>query len=159
MNKEALKGYTARIAQASKSQLTVILYEIILTDIEEARSAYQVDDFATFDKELKHAQKFVSELMATLNYGYSLSYELLSLYLFVNKSIITAIMQKDLEALNGAEAVMRKLLVGFEGVSIDDKSGPLMQNAQQVYAGLTYGKGTLNETFIDPNNQNRGFMA
>jgi len=29
----------------------------------------------------------------------------------------------------------------------------------QVYAGLTYGKGVLNETFIDPHQQNRGFMA
>jgi flagellar protein FliS len=159
MKKEALKGFTARIAQASRSELTVLLYEVILMDIEEARSAYNDKDMATFEKELKHAQKFVSELMATLDYQYTLSYDLLSLYLFVNKSIITAIMKKDLEALKAAEAVMKRLLAGFEQVSKDDKSGPIMQNIQQVYAGLTYGKGTLNETFIDPNNQSRGFMA
>ena len=34
-----------------------------------------------------------------------------------------------------------------------------MRNAQQLYAGLTYGKGSLNETFIDPNSKSRGFIA
>lgn len=32
-----------------------------------------------------------------------------------------------------------------------------MKNGQQVYAGLTYGKGTLNETVYQENT--RGFKA
>jgi flagellar protein FliS len=34
-----------------------------------------------------------------------------------------------------------------------------MKNTGQLYAGLTYGKGVLNETYVDPNQQNRGFLA
>lgn len=34
-----------------------------------------------------------------------------------------------------------------------------MQNTQQVYAGLTYGRGTLNEVFMNPNEYARGFKA
>jgi len=30
---------------------------------------------------------------------------------------------------------------------------------QQVYAGLTYGKGTLNETYLNAQDYNRGFNA
>ena len=31
-----------------------------------------------------------------------------------------------------------------------DFEGPIMQNTQQIYAGLTYGKGYFNESYMDP---------
>jgi len=97
--------------------------------------------------------------MGNLDYKYNLSYDLLTLYIFVNKAIITAIYKKTPEKLDGAEIVLEKLYNGFKEISKEDTSGPVMQNTQQLYAGLTYGKGVLNETFIDPQQQNRGFMA
>ncbi len=159
MNKEAMKAFSVRVTQASKSELTVVLYEMILTELKEAREAFAKGDMTGFDKELKLAQKYVTELQATLNYSYSISYDLLSLYLFVNKRIIQAIVRRIPDSLDSAESIMNKLLVGFEGVTKTDHSGPMMRNTQQVYAGLTYGRGYLNETNIDPNSRSRGFIA
>lgn len=159
MKKEAIKAFTVRVTQASRSELTVILYEMILTELKEAKEAYGQGNLAAFDKELKLAQKYVTELQATLNYSYGISYDLLSLYLYVNKRIITAIIRKNPDTLDSAESILKKLLTGFEGVSSEDKSGPVMRNTQQLYAGLTYGKGYLNETYVDPSNKNRGFIA
>lgn len=159
MKKEAIKAFSVRVTQASQSELTVILYEMILTEIKEAREAFANGDIAGFDKELKLAQKYITELQAVLNYGYAISYDLLSLYLYVNKRIIQAIIRRIPDSLDSAESVLNKLLVGFEGVSKSDKSGPVMRNTQQLYAGLTYGKGYLNETYVDPSNKSRGFIA
>ena len=159
MKKEAIHAFTARITQASRSELTVILYEMILTELAEAEEAFEQGDLSSFDKELKRAQKYVSELMATLDYKYAISYDLMSLYLYVNKRIITAIMKQNSDPINSAQSVLQKLLVGFEGVSKQDKSGPMMRNTQKVYAGLTYGRGTLNETFLDPSTKSRGFIV
>ncbi|MDF2943152.1 MAG: hypothetical protein K0S01_2010 [Herbinix sp.] len=159
MRKEAIQVFATRVTQASKSDLIVILYEMILTEIKEARDAYEIGNLMAFDKELKKAQKFITELTAVLDYSYAISYDLLSLYLYVNKRIITAIIKRNPVSLDSAEAVLRKLLTGFEGVSKLDTSGPMMRNTQQLYAGLTYGKGKLNETYIDPNDRSRGFIA
>lgn len=159
MKKEAVQSFTARVTQATKSELVVILYDMILTQIKDARDAHSSEDLALFDKELKQAQKFVNELIVSLDFKYALSYDLLSLYLYVNKQIITAIIKKNPDSLSNAEIVLNKLLVGFEGVSKEDKSAPLMRNTQQVYAGLTYGKGKLNETYLDPKQGSRGFIA
>lgn len=159
MNKEAVRAFATRVTMASRSELIVILYEMILTEIMEAREAYENDDLAAFDKELKNAQKYVNELIIPLDYHYKVSYDLASLYLYVNKRIITAIARRKPETLNSAESVMKKLLVGFEGVSKEDKTGSMMRNTQQLYAGLTYGRGTLNETYIDSGYKNRGFTA
>ena len=158
MQKEAVQAFTARITQASKSELIVILYEMILTEIKEAEEAFERKDMEAFDKELKQAQKYLGELMAALDYRYKLAYDLASLYQYINERIINAMIRKKPDSLKSAVSVLQKLLIGFEGVSREDTSGPMMRNTQQLYAGLTYGKGTLNETYIDPNDGNRGFI-
>lgn len=159
MNKEMIQGFTARVTQATRSELIVILYEMALTEIEEARKAYDLTDLALFDKGLKKSQKYINELIVALDYNYAMSLDLLSLYLYINKCIINAIIKKKPDTLEGAVGVLKKLLVGFEGVSKVDKTGPVMRNTHQIYAGLTYGKGKLNEIDIDPNNGSRGFIA
>lgn len=159
MKKEDILSFTTRVTQASRSELIVILYEMTLTEIKEAKEAYALGDLDTFVKELKRAQKYVSELMSALNYQYTISYDLMSLYLYVSKRLVTAIIKRIPNSLDSAEVVLNRLLIGFEGVSKTDNSGPMMRNTQQVYAGLTYGRGTLNETFLDPNNKSRGFIA
>ena len=159
MKKEEIQVFATRVTQASKSELIVILYEMILTELRESKEAFEVDDLAAFEKGLKKAHKYVNELIAALDFNYKISYDLLSLYLYVNKRIITAIIKRNPISLDSAQSVLDKLLTGFEGVSQSDKSGPMMRNTQQLYAGLTYGKGKLNETYIDPSNRSRGFIA
>lgn len=159
MNREAVQAFATRVTAASKSELIVILYEMTLTELTEARKAYESGDIAAFEKELKAAHKYVNELLIPLDYHYRVSYDLASLYLFVNKRIITAIIQRKPDTLDSAESILKKLLVGFEGVSRQDDSKPMMRNTQQLYAGLTYGKGTLNETYIDSGYKNRGYIV
>ena len=159
MTKELIQACTARITQASKTEMVVIVYEIILSDIEAAELAHQKGDIVVFTKELKHAQRFLSELMGTLDYKYKISFDLMSLYIYVNKALITALFQKNPESLATASSVIKKLMVGFQGICNEDLSGPVMQNAQQIYAGLTYSKGVLNEVYLDPREQNRGYKA
>ena len=60
--------------------------------------------------------------------------------------------------LDGVDKVVKNLRDAFEKVSEEDHSKPLMMNAQKVYAGLTYGKGSdLSEVY--QTEANRGFQA
>ncbi len=159
MTKELIQAYTARISQASKTELVVITYEIILSDIKEAEDTFRDGDHPQYARILKHAVLLVNELMRSLDYRFEISYNLLNLYVYVSKCLINAGYQKNTELLASAESVLQKLKAGFEGILQEDPSGPVMQNTQQLYAGLTYGKGVLNEVFIDPKEHSRGFRA
>ncbi|MDF2951401.1 MAG: hypothetical protein K0S18_984 [Anaerocolumna sp.] len=159
MTKELVQAYTARISQASRSELVVIMYEIAINNLQSAKNAYWDGDMAVYIKELNQARKFLNELMASLNYSYKVSYELMSLYIYVNKAIITALFKKVPDTLDSAISILNKLMSGFIEVSRMDTSGPVMQNTQQLYAGLTYGKSSLNEVSIDPREQNRGYKV
>lgn len=159
MRKELIQEFSMRVTQASRSELIVIMYEVILNDIEYAREALEAGDTATYEKELAHAGRFVNELMSALDYSIGLSYHLMSLYIFANKELTTAKVQKQPELLDSVSEIFEKLLAGYRKVSEEDESGPVMKNTQQVYAGLTYGRGTLNEMYVNMNESKRGFMA
>lgn len=159
MDKELVKTFATRVTQATRTELVVIMYEIILSDMNAARESFNQGDTEQFIREIKHGQKFLNELMATLDYQYGLAYDLMSLYIYVSQTLVTAVTKKSPDSLKDGEAVLQKLLTGFQEISKADNSGPVMKNAQQLYAGLTYGKGVLNEAYIDPNEQNRGFKA
>ena len=73
------KEFTARVTQANKSEIVVIMYEIILSDIKTAREAYDKGDKLVYVAELRNAHKFVLELMNSLDFEYEISKELMSL--------------------------------------------------------------------------------
>ncbi len=159
MEKGRLQEFTFRVTQASRTELVVIMYDVVLSDTKEARRVLAEGDIAAYERELKHAGRFLNELMGALDYQYEISYELLSLYSFVNKSLIRACVSRDVLLLDAADRVISGLRESFREVSRQDTEGPVMRNTEQVYAGLTYGKGSLNESLLDPGGAKRGFMA
>lgn len=159
MDSEQIQVFSTRVTQANRSELVVITYEIILEEFKIAREAYLNQNIKVFETSLRQSQKFLNELMGSLNYQYEISKQLLRLYKYVNEQIIQAIVKKTDITLDSAKDVIEGLLKGFKKVSIQDQSDLLMSNTQKIYAGLTYGKGKLNETFVDVNESNRGFKA
>ena len=159
MNNEDLKTFTTRITQANGSELVVIVYEIIMKDIESAKEAFNAQDHTKFTRDVNHAIKFVNELINTLDFGYPIAYDLMQLYLYCNKQLIQSNLKNEIESLERASKVLTSLLKGFIEVAKQDEREPLMSNTQQVYAGLTYGRGSLNEMYVDPNQASRGFRA
>ncbi len=157
MKKELIQEYTARISQCNRSQLVVVVYDIMSDYIKSAKEAYNDGDMDSYISDMTHAQNILGDLIHSLDYKYSISNELFNLYLFWNKQISEAIIKNSPQSLNGLEGMIKKMRDSFEIVSREDKSSPLMQNTQKVYAGLTYGKQSLSE--IADVDINRGFRA
>ncbi len=142
MTKSEINEFTKRIAQSNKTQLIVITYEIIVNYIESAQNSGSDRDFIY---NIQKAQQFLNDLTSALDYSYELSYDLLSLYSFANRCFVKSIARKQDCNLDTIKNMMLKLRESFEKVSREDKSGPVIKGAEPVYAGITYGKGSLNE--------------
>ncbi len=91
-------------------------------------------------------------------FSYKISYSLYALYDFVERQLAKAMYEQKVERIHSAGKIMRDLEESFVRVAKQDASGPMMGNAQQVTAGLTYGKGQLNES-MGAMESNRGFFA
>ncbi len=159
MDKEKQKVYTARISQANRSELVVIIYELMLDSIKLAQEAFQKEDLDLAVTELKRAQGFLNEMRGSLDFQYEISARLNSLYRYVNEQLVQSIVCRKDTNLDSCKKVLEGLMESFEEVAKQDTSAPVMDNTQQVYAGLTYGKGSLNEVALDAAGSDRGFRV
>lgn len=157
MTKEELRDYGVKVTQASRTELLVLTYDLTIRYIEDAIEELQAGNDKEFRNCLKHARAFINELSSALDMQYKVSANLLSLYIFMDKVIVKADIRKETDELIRIIQMLKKLQNAFEEAKKSDASGPVMENTQQVYAGLTYSKSALNEDiYLD---SNRGFTV
>lgn len=141
--------FTRRITQANRTQLVVILYEMLLVYLEDAQKAHAMEDQQEFVRNLEFARECIREMRTSLNFDYEISKNLFSIYCFADKELASDIFGNKTENLGALKTIFTKLHDAFATISEQDETGPLMDNIQDVYAGLTYGKGDVNESLVN----------
>jgi len=145
MTKEEINGYSYRVTQASRTELVVIMYDVTLNYISDSINYFENENVERFRDDIKKAQRVINQLTSALDQTYEISLELMRLYIYMNNVLVRSSIRKEVEGLKVVVGMIQKLRSAFEKVSEQDKSGPMMINTQQVYAGLTYSNGGLNE--------------
>jgi flagellar protein FliS len=158
MQNELKQDFTRRLTQCNRGEMIVIIYDIYFAYAEDAKKAYADGEHEAYKEAVRKAQKVLSELIHSLNFSYELSKNLYQLYVYSRNCLSRAVYENRLDGILDAERVMQRLYTSFEQVAKLDKSAPLMHNTQQVYAGMTYGRGSLNENLSEADT-NRGFLA
>ena len=157
MDSTTKQEFTRRITTSNKSGLVVIMYEIYFTYIDEAKKSKKNDDHDGFKENIRHAGDVLVRLKDDLNFKYSLSSDLYRLYTFAQLQLSISMTRYSEEELDIAKDIIYPLWEAFSQVAKEDDSAPMMRNIQEVYAGMTYGRGTLTEDVMG--NANRGFLA
>jgi len=145
MTKEEINGYSYRVTQASRTELVVIMYDVALNYLSDSMNYYGNENIESFRDEIKKAKRVINELTSVLDMKYNISLELMRLYIYMNNVLVRSSIRKEVDELKVVMSMLEKLRSSFEKVSEHDNSGPMMKNTQQVYAGLTYSNGGLNE--------------
>lgn len=159
MKKERLQELATRVTQANRSELVVVIMEAILESTASGKEMLSAGEIEQARQELSRAKGLIHELMASLDMKYSISHYLRQLYIYAYHEICHAVAERKPELCDHATDIFDQLLPSFREVAKGDNSEPLMKNTQQIYAGLTYGKGTLNETLGAEFDRERGFEA
>lgn len=141
----------SNIAQASRGELLCITYELLLEQIELAIQSQSNEQ----KKYLEKGIQIIRMLVGDLDFEIALSAELFRIYIYVQGLLIQG---KSVEKLEEAYRLIYKIYEAFKKITeeeVDKQSS--IQNAEIIYAGLTYGKNEMKETVIK--DYNRGFKA
>ena len=157
MDQEAVSVFTRRITNGNKSQIIAVLFDMIQVDLDDALDGLRNHEQEEYMEALRHANEVLEHLQNALDFKYDISKDLYSLYDYCKRSIAKAMYSGREEGINEARQVIDPLAEAFREVAENDDSAPLMENAQKIAAGLTYGKTDVNEA-VDTND-NRGFLA
>lgn len=148
----------SQVANATRGQLLKITYDLLLGSLDNVKKYGQEKAEKEFGVEIGRSRQILQELIDTLDFKQAISRDLLRLYVYINGLLIKSLMVYDASLIDEAKGLINQLLEGWEeAIANDPKSIKVMDNAQQVYAGLTYGKNDLNESVLD--NNNRGYKA
>ena len=159
MKKELLQEFAARVTQANRSELVVVIYEATLASIAEGKQRLTEGQIEEARTEIARARGMITELMGSLDLQYEISHYLRQLYIFAYQELCQGIALREPERFDHASDIFEKILPSFQEVAKQDDSDAVMENVQTIYAGLTYGRGTLNETVGTGVENNRGFQA
>ena len=156
MTNEIKQDFMLRISQANKSGLVVILYDMFLTYLKEARDSEAKSE--ELRSAIRNSGNVLSELIASLHMEYDIARSTCELYRYVERELIPADVRRDASGLEHAQSVMQRLRDAYAEVAKQDTSAALMQNTDTVYAGMTYGKNDIN-TDSTAAGSNRGFLV
>ena len=157
MENSLKQEFTRRLSQCNRGELIVIMYDIVFAYIEEAKLAYEKNNYDEYKEAIRKTQAGIDGLKKSLDFKYEIAKEIYPLYMYCYNALAKAIYQNRLDGLLEAEKILKRLYQSFCEVAKTDASGPLMGNTQQVYAGMTYGRTNLTENLVE--NTHRGFFA
>ena len=157
MTDEQKKDFTRRLSNCNRGQMIVIVYDIFFAYTDGARKCLAAGNGAGFKDNANRACNVLTELQDTLDFKYEISKSLFPIYDYCKRLIAMAVVKRREDELSEAEKHMKKLYEAFSVAAASDKSEPLMGHSETVTAGLTYGKGYLNEASQEE--PSRGFWA
>ncbi|MBQ9142121.1 MAG: flagellar protein FliS [Lachnospiraceae bacterium] len=159
MTKEVKQQFTLRITQANSTELVVILYEMALTFLQEARDAGQKQEWIEYKEAIRKTRGCVNELMQSLHFEYEPAKNLYKLYMFCIRRLAYADVRREVKVLDEIESVLVKLKDAYAQIAPNNTSAPVMSNAQTVYSGLTYGKSAVLAEDVTSQSSNRGMLV
>lgn len=157
MTQEKKQEFTRRLTQCNRSGVILIMYEIIFEHLKDAKLALEKKDRDAYKYSIRKAQEMLRELKQVLDFRYELSKNLAALYQFCIEQLAMSMTRANADGILETEKIMNALYRSFVEAAKQDNSMPMMVNVQQVYAGMTYGRKQLNESYEIDNH--RGFLA
>ncbi|MCR5250268.1 MAG: flagellar protein FliS [Lachnospiraceae bacterium] len=156
MKDELKQDYMLRISNANATALVVILYDMFDSYCDDAMEADPESE--DFRLAIRHARGCLSELIESLNMEQEIARYTCQLYRFVERRLIMADIRRNQADIPRCIDMMKRLRNAYAEATKDDRSEALMRNTDVVYAGMTYGRSTVN-TESAAVASNRGFLA
>ena len=157
MENSLKQEFTRRLSQCNNGEMIVIMYDIVFAYMDDAKVAYAKNSYEEYKAAVKKSQGAIDTLIGALNFKYPIAKDLHKLYVYAKNCLAKPIYQNRTDGLEEAEKILKRLYTSFCEAAKTDTSGPLMRNTQQVYAGMTYGRTTLNENYFE--DSHRGFFV
>lgn len=142
-----------RVAQANSAQLVEIVLEFLIQNINEAISAINNKDENRLEKSITKARETLAELLSTVEGQTEIAQNLKGIYVFLNKLVTEGEIQQDIEKLQKAIKIINPLYEAWGELGAKEVSNLDENNGPSIVAGVTYGKGQLNDYVMNDENR------
>ncbi len=143
---------------SSKTPLGLVIfnYELLIKNLHEAKTA--IENGVQLSGELDKAMELLALLAGSLDLRYEISSELMSLYMYANRRIISAKLHSDAEQICEACDILSSLLDSWRRIEKEERAQlPAAENAERIVTGFEYKGGKICE--ISLSTEKRGISV
>lgn len=158
MTKEQIQEFTRRTTQENHSGLILVLCDVVRVYTKDALAAFAEGNVEGYMSNVEAARRAHNELMDCFDATNYHGRKVLSVLRYIYGQFVISVIKREPVELDRCIGMLDSLQVSFEHLHSLDTEGPVMKNTHQVYAGLTYGKGTLNESTVCADYSKRGYQ-
>lgn len=134
------KELEKRILSTNDAGLIAILYEALIKNFKTSIKAIQDGDYSLLNERTNHCRAIFTELMVQFSRGDEISESITEINLYLNRLITKGEYKRDPSFYEKSIGIVQPILEGFKELEL--KLEP------KTLAGLTYGKGLLDEHLI-----------
>ena len=150
---DAASYRTAKVMTASPLELILMMYEQLFELIPDIKNSIDKGSAAAAEPDAERAQAIVDELINSLDFSIELSKDIGAIYVYVRNLILEANIKFDADIWDQIESVMRPLYEAFKEaerlVGSDGRQFAAQTSAPSIFAGMTYGQGSLKEVVVN----------
>lgn len=160
MTDDQRKAFTKRITAGNPTEIIITMFDMLLFDFDEAEALISANerDIEKITLDLRHAEAVIIHLKSALDFKYEIAGKLFSLYDYSQREVTKTIYSLDKAHIENARNVMSSLADAFREIRDYDKRPPMTENAENLVAGMTYGRNGIDEV-TENYDKNRGFLA
>lgn len=158
MTKEQIQEFTLRTTQANHTGLMLVMVDVERVYINDAIGCYAKSDLEGYKQNIELAKRVHQELMDAINPANEGGARLLRVLRYMYSLLATSQSKRMPHKLEDCLSLFDNIYKLFTRLNELDTDEAVMKNTHQVYAGLTYGKGFLNESLGD-DYRRRGFTV
>lgn len=121
----------------TRERMVVLLYEKMVSDLEDAVIALEANDRATFTKKVNHSQRIVAELRNSLDHatGGEIARNLDSIYEFVFREHLSLLLDRDPRRARSCIEVLAPLLAAWRQIPNGTAENALRERARSGSTG------------------------
>ncbi len=130
MYQKSLKRYrTTQILTADPARLTLMLYDAVLTYMEQAAEFAEKKDFPARAEKIIRCNKILMELLASINFeqGGEIAVNLREIYVFLLGELRKADLENDAELIRQCRAVLAEIRDAWNTITQKQAAGSTVQ--------------------------------
>lgn len=156
------KEYLAnRIANANDAQLVAIIHEGFMSTVKSGIEHIENGNKEGLNDSINKVREILAQLLATTEGDSEIANNLRSIYVYLNKLVTEAEIKRDKTKLEEAIKVITPIYEAWQelgekevaGTDDDSQTASTPAKTPSIVAGMTYGKGQLNDYVINDNDR------
>lgn len=136
------------VMTSTPEELVVLTFEGLLKALDNVKESLLKRDREEYNFQIQRVLLFIDELFYSLDFSVDIAKDLGAIYFYCRNQVYKARITMDISLIDLVKKIITPISEAFYQVNEAEEKNKSIKDLNGVVAGLTYGKGSLEEVVV-----------